>query len=145
MISAFDGSITVEYSQFLLGEFPLDRDPLTLTAPAGEWIAVGGAGGLLLHSAANDHYPAVRVELWDSDPGAASGEWDHVLVLDCDLREQVRLRSVTSDMEPQVLHIPSSGAHRVRVHTGGRAAAAELDEGTFEEGVECWLFQLWPA
>jgi len=31
----------------------------------GDWVAVGGPGGLLLHSAAADHCPVVRLKLRD--------------------------------------------------------------------------------
>ncbi|MEV8612585.1 hypothetical protein AB0383_32440 [Amycolatopsis sp. NPDC051373] len=88
---------------------------------------------------------AVRVELWDAEPPAAYGEWDQVLAVVCDLADQVRLQSVTAAMSPDVLTLARPGPHHARVHEGGRAATAELAEGTFAEGVERWLIQLWPA
>ena len=59
--------------------------------------AIGGPGGLLLHSAATDQPPAIRLENWDnappSEPGSAA--WDQVIELACDLATEVRLESVT--------------------------------------------------
>ncbi|PRY40546.1 hypothetical protein CLV43_106283 [Umezawaea tangerina] len=49
----------------------------------GEWVAVGGLGGLLLHSAATDYYPAVRLGLWDDAPPTIPGGRDHVLEVTC--------------------------------------------------------------
>ncbi|WIX75050.1 hypothetical protein QRX50_26240 [Amycolatopsis carbonis] len=63
----------------------------------------------------------------------------------CDLAEQVRLQSVTAAMAPDVLTLGRPGPHHARVHEGGRAATAELGEGTFAAGAERWLIQLWPA
>jgi hypothetical protein len=49
LLHALDDTIVVEYSQFVVQEDSALRNPLTLPVPAGEWIAVGGPGGLLLH------------------------------------------------------------------------------------------------
>ncbi|MEU4672615.1 hypothetical protein AB0F91_32720 [Amycolatopsis sp. NPDC023774] len=145
LLAAIDSSITVEYGQFVLQEIPMSRTALTVGEPRGDWLVLGGAGGLLLHSAGNDHDPAVRVELWDTEPPAAPGEWDQVVTVACDLADQVRLQSVTAALSPDVLTLSRPGPHHARVHEGGRAATAELGEGTFAEGVERWLIQLWPA
>jgi hypothetical protein len=145
VLHALNDTIVVEYGQFVVQEVSMSRLALALPFPAGEWVAVGGPGGLLLHSAANDHYPAVRLELWDSTPPAAAGGWDHVLDLTCDLGTDVRLQSVTATYSAHTLAIPRPGAHRARVHAGNQEEAAELDEGTFETAVERWLIQLWPA
>jgi hypothetical protein len=145
LLAAIDSTITVEYGQFVLQEVSMARNALTVGEPSGDWLVVGGAGGLLLHSAGNDHDPTVRVELWDAEPPAAPGEWDRVVTVACDLADQVRLQSVTAAMAPEVLTLAQPGPHHARVHEGGRAATAELDEGTFAEGVERWLIQLWSA
>ncbi|MCS7479323.1 hypothetical protein ACFFQW_04050 [Umezawaea endophytica] len=57
----------------------------------------------------------------------------------------VRLQSVTATHSAHALPIARPGAHHARVHAGNRDEAAELDEGTFESGVERWLVQLWQA
>ncbi|MEV4599856.1 hypothetical protein AB0K15_20960 [Amycolatopsis sp. NPDC049253] len=145
LLGAIDSSITVEYGQFVLQEIPMSRNALGVGEPRGDWLVLGGAGGLMLHSAGNAHDPAVRVELWDTEPPAAHGEWDQVVTVACDLADQVRLQSVTAAMSPDVLTLGRPGPHHARVHGGGRAATAKLDEGTFAEGVERWLIQLWPA
>ena len=145
LLQALDDTVEVEYSQFVVQEVSMLRNPLTLTVPAGEWVVVGGDGGLLLHSAANDHYPTVRLELWDGAPPAAPGSWDHVLELTCDLQAAVRLQSVTAAHSTHTLTIPRPGTSHARVHAGNQDEAAELDEGTFEAGVERWLIQFWAA
>lgn len=145
LLGAIDSGITVEYGQFVLQEISMNRSALSVGEPTGDWLVVGGAGGLLLHSAGNDHNPAVRVELWDTEPPAAHGEWDRVVTVACDLGEGVRLQSVTAAMSPDVLTLARSGPHHARVHGGGRAATAELGEGTFARGAERRLIQLWPA
>jgi len=147
LVTAIDDTVDVEYGQFVLQEVPMTRSPLALPVPTGPWLAAGGPGGLLLHSAATDHYPAVRVELWDGTPPADDGpsRWDEVLELTCDLTAQTRLQSVTATPGERVLPIQRSGVHRARVHVGNRRDAVELGEGSFETGVEHWLIQLWPA
>ena len=79
LVTAIDDSIEVEYGQFLVQEIPMTRSVLNLPEPTGDWLAVGGPGGLLLHSAGTDHYPAVRLELWDADPLPGPGDWDQVV------------------------------------------------------------------
>jgi hypothetical protein len=145
LLHALDDTVEVEYGQFVVQETSMLRSPLALPVPTGEWVAVGGAGGLLLHSVANDHYPAVRLELWDGVPPAAPGKWDQVLDLTCDLGSGVRLQSVTATHSANTLEIARQGGHHARVHAGNQDEAAELDEGTFESGVERWLIQLWPV
>lgn len=145
LLHALDDTIDVEYSQFLVQEVCMFRSPLALPGPTGEWVAIGKPGGLLLHSAANDHYPTVRLELWDGAPPAAARNWDQVVDLTCDLESGVRLQSITATYSPHTLEISRQGAHHARVHVGNQDEAAELDEGTFETGVERWLIQLWLA
>jgi len=145
LVAALEDTIMVEYGQFVVQEISMLRSPLALPDPAGDWVAVGGPGGLLLHSAATDHYPLVRLELWNDAPPAASGRWDHVLELTCDVQSAVRLQSVTADHSERTLPIEQTGAHHARVHVGNRDEAAELDEGTLESSVERWLIQLWQA
>lgn len=147
LITAVDDTVEVEYGQFVLQEVPMARSPLALPVPTGPWTAVGGPGGLLLQSAATDHYPAIRIELWDDTPPADDRHsgWDQVLELTCDISAQTRLQSVTATPGEHTLTIEQSGAHHARVHVGNRRDTAELGEGSFETGVERWLIQLWPA
>jgi hypothetical protein len=145
LLTAIDDSIDVEYGQFVVQEIPMTRNALNVPVPGGDWLAVGGPGGLLLHSAGTDHYPAVRLELWDSEPLPGLGEGDRIVEVACDLSDLVRLQSVTATPSPHVLTISRPGPHRARVHAGRRAETAELEEGSFAEGVESWLIQLWPA
>ena len=51
LLTAIDDRIEVEYGQFLLQEDSMTRSPLELPVPGGDWLAAGGPGGLLLHSA----------------------------------------------------------------------------------------------
>lgn len=145
LVAALDDTVVVEYGQFIVQEVNMLRSPLALPDPIGEWVAVGGPGGLLLHSAATDHYPTVRLELWDDTPPITSDGWDHVLELTCDLGSAVRLQSVTATFSVHTLPIVRPGAHHARVHAGNQGEAAELDEGTLESGIERWLIQLWQA
>ena len=145
LVTAIDDSIEVEYGQFLVQEIPMTRSVLNLPEPTGDWLAVGGPGGLLLHSAGTDHYPAVRLELWDADPLPGPGDWDQVVEVACDLSDLVRLQSVTATQSPKILTVTHPGPHRARVHSGRRVEAAELEEGSYAEGVEGWLIQLWPG
>lgn len=145
LVAALEDTVVVEYGQFIVQEVSMLRSPLELPDPVGDWVAVGGPGGLLLHSAATDHYPVVRLELWNDAPPTASGYWDHVLELTCEVQSAVRLQSVTAAHSDHTLPIPQPGAHHARVHAGNRDEAAELDEGTLESGIERWLIQLWQA
>ncbi|WP_410585985.1 hypothetical protein [Amycolatopsis sp. lyj-23] len=145
LLTAVEDTVDVEYGQFVLQEIPMTRSALALPVPGGDWLAAGGPGGLLLHSAGTDHHPSVRLELWDAEPPAASGGWDRTSELECDLSDLVRLQSVTAIQSPRVLAIAKPGPHHARVHAGRRAETAELGEGSFAEGVEGWLIQLWPA
>lgn len=125
-----------------MGSSPTSR---TWATSPENWLAVGGPGALLLHSAGTDHYPAVRVELWDGEPAPATTAWDQILTVTCDLSDQVRLQSVAATQSPRVLNITRPGPHHARVHAGRRAETAQLEQGSFAEGVEGWLIQLWPA
>lgn len=145
LLHALDDTIVVEYGQFIVQEVSMARTPLTLPATTGQWVAVGKPGGLLLHSAATDHHPLVRLELWDSTPPTATGNWNQILDVTCDLDSGVRLQSITATHSTHTLEIQQPGAHHARVHVGNQDEAAELDEGTFETGVERWLIQFWPA
>jgi hypothetical protein len=145
LLGALEDTVVVEYGQFVVQEVSMARSPLALPDPVGGWVAVGGPGGLLLHSAATDHYPAVRLELWDDAPPSAPDYWDHVLELTCDIQSAVRLQSVTAAHSAHTLPIMRPGAHHARVHAGNQDEAAELDGGTLESGIERWLIQLWQA
>jgi hypothetical protein len=145
LVGALDDTVKVEYGQFVVQEVSMLRSPLVLPVPAGEWVAVGGPGGLLLHSAATDHYPVVRLELWDDAPPTTPDGWDQVVELTCDLQSAVRLQSVTATYSAHTLPIGRPGTHHARVHAGNQGEAAELDEGTLESGIERWLIQLWQA
>ncbi|WP_372672691.1 hypothetical protein [Amycolatopsis kentuckyensis] len=147
LITAIDDTVDVEFGQFALQELPMTRNALTLAVPAGPWTAVGGPGGLLLHSAATDHSPAVRIELWDSPAPSEPGHdaWDHVLELACDLATEARLQSVTATPGDHLLPITRPGPHHARVHVGNQSDTALLGEGSFATGIERWLIQLWPA
>ncbi|WIV52928.1 hypothetical protein [Amycolatopsis nalaikhensis] len=146
LIAAIDDTVEVEYGQFVLQEVSMNRNSLALPVPTGSWTAVGGAGGLLLHSAATDHYPTVRVELWDySPPNDQHSGWDQVLDLTCDLTSEIRLQSVTATFGEHTLQLLAPGVHHARVAVGNQRDTVELGEGSFEAGVERWLIQLWPA
>ncbi|MFI5589092.1 hypothetical protein ACIA5G_28825 [Amycolatopsis sp. NPDC051758] len=145
LLEAIDDSIVVEYGQFLVQESGMLRPAGVLPVPRGPWVAVGGPGGLLLHSAATDHHPAVRLELWDEEPPADGGAWDSVLDLACELDSGVRLLSIMAAMTPMVLPLPRPGSYHARVHSGDREEAGRLDEATFARAVERWLIQFWPA
>jgi len=143
LLGDLDDTVEVEYGQFVVQEISMLRSPLALPVPTGEWVAVGGPGGLLLHSAATDHYPAVRLELWDDAPPNSPDGWDQVAELTCDLQSAVRLQSVTATHSTHAMPIARPGAHHARVHAGNQDEAAKLDEGTFESGIERWLIQMW--
>lgn len=143
LVKAVEDTIVVEYSRFLVQEISMGRSPMAPSAPRGEWIAVGAPGGLLLHSAATDHYPVVRLELWDGAPPPSSDDWDHVVEVTCDVDSAVRLQSVTAAQSDHSLPITQPGAHHARIHAGNQAETARLDEGTLESGIERWLIQMW--
>jgi hypothetical protein len=96
---------------------------------------------------ATDHYPTVRIELWDDAPpdDAKQRGWDQIVNLTCDLTTEVRLQSVTATPGEHTLRIPQPGRHHARVTVGNQADTAELGDGSFETAVERWLIQLWPA
>jgi hypothetical protein len=145
LLEAIDDSIVVEYGQFVVQESSMMRQAGALPVPGAPWVAVGGPGGLLLHSAATDHHPAVRLELWDEEPPAEAGRWDVVLDLTCELETGVRLMSITATMTPAVLPLRQPGTYRARVCSGNRDETSHLDEATFVGGVERWLIQFWSA
>ncbi|MEO6083861.1 MAG: hypothetical protein ABIQ18_12240 [Umezawaea sp.] len=94
------------------------------------------------HSAATDHHPAVRLELWDDAPPTAPDGWDHVLEPTCDVQSAVR----PSPRPTPHTHFRSRGrAPTTPASTGNQGEAAELDERTFESGIERRLIQLWQA
>ncbi|WP_447002385.1 hypothetical protein ACRAKI_21945 [Saccharothrix isguenensis] len=146
-LTAIDDTIDVEYSQFLLQDMARLNSAATIQPPtAGEWLLAGGRGGVLFHSAENDHSPAVRIELWAAEPGAAEGQWDAMAEdrFEADSTELL-LWSITAAQGDHTLTLPAPGTYRVRAYVTGQAEIRAAGEASFAEGVERWLVQIWPA
>jgi hypothetical protein len=143
LVGAIDDTITVEYGQFTVQEVDSTRIALELGIPTSDWFVIGGPGGLHLQSAGTDHYPAVRIEVWNGEPAQDPAKWDSIEVVQCHLLGPVRLESVTAEQSEKILDIREPGSHNARVHVAGKRKTAKLAEGTFAKNKERWLIQLW--
>ncbi|ANZ41695.1 hypothetical protein BBK82_42860 [Lentzea guizhouensis] len=148
-LSAIDDTVVVEYGQFCLQDLARLHGAAEAPVPAGDWLLVGGRGGVLFRSAESDHYPAVRVELWadrppmHDEPFDATG--DSTFSMD---GTELQLWSITAATGCHTLRVPAANTYHVRAHVSGRAdieAVEANDPASFAEGVERWLIQIWPA
>lgn len=65
LLAELDDTILVEFSHFVLQEVPMLRIADVGQATEGR-RSVGGPGGIVFRSRASDHYPLVRIELWNA-------------------------------------------------------------------------------
>lgn len=147
---ALDDEIPVKYGRFAL---QIERPPVLEETPfeidlAGRVMAACSAG-VVFGSAASEHYPFIRIELWTDAPpeGQAHDEdWDAVGDAWLDSPEQtvLRLRSDFGDWTPGLLELFEPGPYHIRAHVTGRADAdARLRETRHFHGVERWLVRIW--
>lgn len=163
MLSSSEGEIIVESRIFLIlenaGIPEEDADPsgadtgifdliAEIGYPGDDVVVTGGAGGLILWSAGNDHYPRVRIEQWSDRPLRSGQEWEAVQEVVFSLRDTGELvltamsGGASEDASPVVF--PHAGDCRARVHVRGRQEARCRGEAEFYHGVEHWLVQIWP-
>ncbi|WP_447009114.1 hypothetical protein [Saccharothrix hoggarensis] len=142
-----DDMVEVEYHRFTLQVFDSPHTAAAIQPPGPQdWLVAGGPGGVLFHSAGNDHTAAVRLELWASPPVREPGEWEAVAEDDFTADfDRLLLASFTSAPGQHVLTLPAPGAHRVRAYVRGRTAIEAAGPVSFAEGIERWLVQIWPA
>jgi hypothetical protein len=144
------GEVLVAYRTFLLQEAggPMAEEiEIERSADGVSPVAAGGDGGVIFCSAANDHYPSVRLELWSGEPPRSEQAWetarDETFTVSRTGRvELTGLFGMPSDAAAIVL--PGLGAYRVRVYARGRDEASERGEAEFFHDVEHWLVQIWP-
>jgi hypothetical protein len=158
-----DDEIFVEYQQFLVLDVGSPDHPGDLPTPTDQQPVSAGPGGVLLLSAATDHYTAVRLEAWSAAPPAPPGPFDTVTVISLDLTSgRVHAVPMTAIQSPRTLLAGPPGPYQLRACCQGRARArdavedyrariptdwtrAAADPEPFPRGVEHWLLQLWPA
>jgi hypothetical protein len=144
-----EGEVLVAYRLFQLQE---DADALAVEIERDDDdIATGGEGGVLFWSAANDHYPRVRIELWSGEPPSRPpGQQDGDVTRDettFTVSETGRLGLMAIDRMPSDasrIRLPHLGVYRLRAYVRGRAAAGQRGGAEFFHGVERWLLQIWP-
>jgi hypothetical protein len=148
LISAIDHTVVVEYGRFCLQDTARLHPAAEAPVPANDdWLLAGGRGGVLFRSAESDHYPAVRLELWEARPPTYDEPFDATgeATFSTDGTE-LKLWSITAAMGAHSLQLPTAGTYHVRAHVSGQAAieAAEaVDPASFAEGLERWLVQIW--
>jgi len=135
----------VDHRMFVLLDPRRRPSPQEEGLPGHDEILRAGQHGVVFHSGGDLFRPAVTIERWAADPGAAPGEWDGVAEASFDAPSgRLRLRSVMG--EPAGPDLAVAGPLRLRAHTRGRGEAmARLSLETDYAGVEDWLIQLWPA
>lgn len=149
-MAAIDDTVVVEYGQFCLQDMARLHPAAEAPVPASDdWLLVGGRGGLLFHSAESDHYPAVRLELWSTQPPTHDEPFDATgdATFSTDGTE-LRLWSITAAMGAHTLQLPTAGTYHVRAYVSGQAdieAAEAAEPASFAEGLERWLVQIWPV
>lgn len=149
-LSTIDDTVDVEYGQFCLQDMAGVHMAVEVSVPPGDdWLLAGGRGGVLFHSAESDHSPAIRVELWATQPPVRTGPFDATddATFSTDGTE-LRLWSITAAMGDEILVLPAAGTYNVRAYVSGQAdirAAEAAEPASFAEGLEQWLIQIWPA
>lgn len=141
-----DDAVDVEYSQFCLQDMARLNSPLSAEVPGKDWLLVGAQGGVLFHSSADDHAPAIRLELWLSAPDSPSESWnstgEDTFVADS---TELRLWSITAAMGEHTLVLPSPGSYHVRAFVWSQSDGNDLEDEESGEDLERWLIQIWPA
>jgi hypothetical protein len=141
-----EGEVLVMYRLFQLQE---DAQALAVEIERDDDdIATGGEGGVLFWSAANDHYPRVRMELWSGEPPPQQDGGDVTRdETTFTVSETGWLDLMAVDREPSGaarIRLPGLGAYRLRAYVRGRAQARERGAAEFFHDVERWLLQIWP-
>jgi hypothetical protein len=113
---------------------------------AADWVLLAGEAGALLHSTMNDHYAAVRLELWPAVPPHLDDARSDSAQGDMHLNTATLLiDSTTGWPNPATLALPVPGDYGIRARRRRTPRADEVDqEGSFEHGLEEWLIQIWP-
>jgi hypothetical protein len=146
LLSQSAGEVMVAYGVFYLQE---SEGPDVATLEGGDdtpgLVIAAGDGGLQLRSAGNDHYPAVRLELWSGAPPRDAGPWEAASDDGLTVREtgRVVVMSPFGEESDAALTLPVPGRYHVRVHAQGQQQARDLGEATFAHGIEQWLLQVW--
>ena len=94
---------------------------------------------------ASDHYPRVRVELWNDRPDLTEECGDASEELTIDLIGAVRLASVTMAFSEKTLPLPRSGTYGAFVRVRDDPEIDRLEEGSFACTSERWSVLLWPV
>lgn len=146
LLSETEGEVMVEYRLFQLQE---DAEALAVEIERDDDdIATGGEGGVLFWSAANAHYPRVRIELWSGEPPPGQDDGDVTRdettfsVSETGWLELMGIDRMPSDASR--IRLPRLGAYRLRAYVRGRARAGERGGAEYFHGVERWLLQIWP-
>jgi hypothetical protein len=147
LLSHSAGEVLVAYGVFYLQEL-LGSDVAALEGSddsnAGPVVAAGN-GGLQLQSAGNDHYPAVRLELWSAAPPRDAGAWEVTSDDEFTVSETGRVVATSpfGEESDATITLPALGAYQVRVHVQGQERARDIGEATFSHAIEQWLLQIW--
>lgn len=141
LLRTLDDEIEVRHATFLLldagAEAPYDG-PLP-----GPLTALPGC--LQVTSGGDQHFPAVRMEAWDSQPPALR-PWEelHETTLTL-LTGRIHLLAVTGSSSPQEFLVgPPHFHYGLQLYRHGVATVDALGGGTFRHGVERYLLRFWP-
>ncbi len=160
-MAVLDDEVLVEHRSFSLVDADREWWAAADASDAGSDIVGCVASRAWFRSRANDHYAAVRVELWSSAPAPpAAGQWDTSGkgVLDVRGRRLCLATTVngpvlhaapsadtTGGLQPRYLELPGPGSYELRAHVRRSAEASDLPEATYRHDVEAWLVRLWPV
>jgi hypothetical protein len=144
--SATAGEVLVAYSLFLLQE---DDGDLALDEieRSDEDLATGAEGGVVLWSAANDHYPHARVELWSGEPPVSRDAWEaqQDTTFAVSVTGRLELTAIFGPAaDARSVKLPRLGPCQIRAYVRGREEAGRRGAAQFFHGVEQWLLQIWP-
>jgi hypothetical protein len=146
LLSATEGEVLVAYTLFLLqedsGSLALDE----IERPDGG-VATGGEGGVVLWSAANDHYPRVRIELWSGEPPPSQDAWEvgHDTAFTVSVTGRLELTPIFgAPPDARSIKLPRLGTYKMRAYVRGTEEARQRAEAEFFHGIEQWLLQIWP-
>lgn len=144
LVNAVDVRPRVSYRTIQVGPILFEEAPTE-----DEIIQIPG-DGLTLTSSANDFFPLVRLEVWDSTPAKPDEAWEYERSFYAPLTECFVVIDLNGRTQGEITVEP--GKHHIRVLCRGRdhrGASQALDlfspAGPHEDPLEFWVIQMWPA
>jgi len=112
-------------------------------------FVLSGPGWVALHSAGNQHYANVELEISAAHAADPAGDWDEQAEVEVEFpNRRLQFWTVTAGPDSSMYELPEAKQYRMRIFSRGRAelvAALPLVDDELPDGIEEWLIQVFPA